>query len=161
LRIAAKMSGDAAMLDAYARGLDLHTLTARKMLGREEVTPGERKLAKPVNFGLIYGLSARGLRAKAKAEDGLDLTAEQADGYRQAFFAAYPGIARWHNQVRRQRATETRTLTGRRAAVQADDFPGKKVNYRVQGTGGDGIKLALALLWERREQVPGAFPVLA
>jgi DNA polymerase-1 len=161
LRIAAKMSGDRAMLGAYARGLDLHTLTARKMLGRDEVTPAERKLAKPVNFGLIYGLSARGLRAKAKAEYGLDLTAEQAEGYRQAFFAAYPGIARWHQQVRRARATETRTLTGRRAAVKADDFPGKKVNYMVQGTGGDGIKLALALLRERREQAPGAFPVLA
>jgi len=56
---------------------------------------------------------------------------------------------------------ETRTLTGRRVLVDADGFYGGKANYMVQGTGGDGTKLALALLWERREQAPGAFPVLA
>jgi DNA polymerase-1 len=68
LRIAAKITGDRRMLGAYAKGEDLHTLTARQMVGREEVSPQERKLAKPVNFGLIYGLAAKSLRAKAKSE---------------------------------------------------------------------------------------------
>jgi DNA polymerase I len=68
LRIAARISGDKALLDAYARGLDVHTLTARSMTGKQDVTPAERKLAKPVNFGLIYGLSAGTLRRKALAE---------------------------------------------------------------------------------------------
>jgi DNA polymerase-1 len=161
LRIAAKVTGDRRMLDAYRNGEDLHTLTARKMVGREEVTTQERKLAKPVNFGLIYGLAAKSLRAKAKSEYGVEMSSEDADRYRQAFFATYPGIRAWHQRIRRERATETRTLAGRRAVVDAGGFFGAKANYAVQGTGGDGIKLALALLWERRGECPGAFPVLA
>jgi hypothetical protein len=88
------------------------------------------------------------------------MSLEEAERYRSAFFQTYPGIARWHQRIRRERATETRTLAGRRVLVEADGFFGGKANYAVQGTGGDGIKLALALLWERRDQVPGAFPVL-
>src|SRR5262249_3836094 len=114
----------------------------------------------PVNFGLIYGLGVDSLRRKAKTDYGLDLSAKDATRYRDAFFATYPGIARWHRQIKRGRATETRTLTGRRVLGEADGFVGGKANYMVQGSGGDGIKLALSLLWERRGQCPGAFPVL-
>ena len=121
----------------------------------------DRKLAKPVNFGLIYGLGVNALRAKAKAEYGLDLTEDDARRFSRAFFESYAGIRRWHERIRRQGATETRTLAGRRVRVEADKFFGAKANYVVQGTGGDGVKAALALLWERREEVPGAFPVLA
>jgi DNA polymerase-1 len=160
LRIAAKMSGDRAMLDAYAEGADLHALTAQRMLGKSVVTDAERKVAKPVNFGLIYGLGVNSLRAKAKAEYGLELSLRDAARYRDAFFAAYPGVARWHREVKCRRATETRTLARRRVLVDADGFHGGKINYAVQGTGGDGVKLALALLRERRERCPGAFPVL-
>src|SRR5262249_57325705 len=71
------------------------------------------------------------------------------------------GIKRWHDCIRWGRATETRTLTGRRVLVDADLSYGAKANYMIQGTGGDGIKLALALLWERRDQAQGAFPVMA
>jgi DNA polymerase I-like protein with 3'-5' exonuclease and polymerase domains len=160
LRIAAKVTGDAALLDAYARGDDLHKLTARRMTGKAEVTKEERRLAKPVNFGLIYGLGVPSLRRKAKAEYGTELSEEEGRRYRDAFFAAYPGVARWHTRIKRERAMETRTLAGRRALVEADGFFGGKANYVVQGTGGDGIKQALALLWERRSECPGAFPVL-
>ena len=62
-----------------------------------------------MNFGLVYGLGAASLRRKAKADYGLDLSEEDAQRYRDAFFAAYPGVARWHRQIRRGRATETRT----------------------------------------------------
>jgi DNA polymerase-1 len=161
LRIAAKVSADAVMTGAYRRGDDLHTLTAQGMTGKDSVTKEERQLAKPANFGLIYGLGVPSLRRKAKTDYGLDLSEADARRYRDAFFRAYPGIRRWHNQIRRARATETRTLTGRRVLVKPDDFFGGKANYVVQGTGGDAIKGALALLWERRAQCPGAFPVLA
>jgi DNA polymerase-1 len=160
LRIAAKVTGDKAMLDAYARGEDLHTRTACRMLGKVEVSAAERKLAKPVNFGLIYGLSAGSLRRKAKAEYGLDLTAEDAERYRQAFFAGYPGVAAWHRQLRRETGPEVRTLARRRCPLPEKHFYGTRANYTVQGTGGDGIKLAMAYLWERRHQCPGVFPVL-
>jgi DNA polymerase-1 len=161
LRIAAKIAGDRRMLDAYANGEDLHSLTARQMTGKEEVTSQERKRAKPVNFGRIYGQGVERLRRTAKADYGLDLTEGEAAGYRRAFFDLYRGIRQWHDGIRRARATETRTLAGRRVLVEADGFYGAKANYMVQGTGGDGLKLALALLYERRDQCPGAFPVLA
>jgi DNA polymerase-1 len=169
LRIAAKVAGEQGMIDAFRKGADLHTLTARQLTGREDVTPQERGLAKPVNFGLIYGLGAAALARKAKAEYGIDLDKEQAEQYRSAWFAAWPGIRRWHDELKRQRwrqmlgkqPAETRTLTGRRTMVTRDLWHGARANFIVQGTGGDGIKAALALLWERRGDCPHAVPVLA
>jgi DNA polymerase-1 len=161
LRIAARVTGDKAMLAAYARGEDLHTLTARRMLGKAEVSAAERKLAKPVNFGLIYGLSAASLRRKAKAEYGVDLDTAEAERYRRAFFANYSGTALWHSQLRGQTDPAVRTRAGRRCLLPEKHFYGTRANYTVQGTGGDGLKQALALLWERRAQCPRAFPVLA
>jgi DNA polymerase-1 len=161
LRIAAKVTGDKAMLDAYASGQDLHTLTARRMTGKAEVTKAERSMAKPVNFGLIYGLSAGSLMRKAKAEYGLDLSEQDAVRYRQAFFDTYAGVRRWHSRLKADTSDHVRTLAGRRVLLGDDSWYGKRANYIVQGTGGDGIKRALALLWERRSNCPGAFPVLA
>jgi DNA polymerase-1 len=160
LRITARVTGDRRMLEAYANGEDLHTLTARQMTGRQEVTAQERKLAKPVNFGLIYGLSSARLRKKAKAEYGLDLSPQDADRYREAFFRTYPGVRAWHGRLRAESAPAVRTLAGRRCQLPERHFYGTRANYTVQGTGGDGIKLALALLWERRHQCPGAIPVM-
>ncbi|HKB38709.1 MAG TPA: DNA polymerase [Gemmataceae bacterium] len=161
LRIAARISGDRALLEAYRIGQDVHTLTARRMTGKQDVTPAERKLAKPVNFGLIYGLSAKTLRRKALAEYGVSMSEADAERYKAAFFRTYAGVARWHQQIRREQAAEVRTLAGRRIVVDRAGFYGAKANYAVQGTGGDGLKLALALLWERQHEAPGAFPVLA
>jgi DNA polymerase I len=161
LRIAAKVTGDKAMLDAYATGQDLHTLTARRMTGKAEVSKHERSMAKPVNFGLIYGLSAGSLMRKAKAEYGLDLSEQDAVRYRQAFFDTYAGVRRWHSRLKADTTDHVRTLAGRRVLLGDNPWYGKRANYIVQGTGGDGIKRALALLWERRSHCPGAFPVLA
>jgi DNA polymerase-1 len=125
-----------------------------------EVSREQRKLAKPINFGLIYGLGPRSLARKARVEYGVPMTEDEARRYRSAFFAAYPGLAAWHRRIKRARATETRTLLGRRVFVAAGDSSGKKANYAVQGSGGDGIKLAMALLWERRAECPSARPIL-
>jgi DNA polymerase-1 len=158
LRIAAKVSGDRALLAAYQRGDDLHALTARQVLGVAEVTREHRQLAKAVNFGLLYGMGAEGFRRYAKANYGLDLTDDQAAGYREAFFRAYPGLRRWHRSVG-NRPRDTRTLAGRRV-LGVERF-NEKLNLPVQGTGADGLKRALALLWDRRQAAPGAVPVLA
>jgi DNA polymerase-1 len=161
LRIACKIAGEKVMLAEYqSPDADLHALTARKILGVADVTKEQRKLAKPINFGLIYGLGPRSLARKARVEYGVPMTVEDAKRYSRAFFAAYPGLAAWHRRIKHSRATETRTLLGRRVAVQANDSPGKKANYAVQGSGGDGIKLAMALLWERRAECPSARPIL-
>jgi DNA polymerase-1 len=160
LRIAAQVAGDRAMLDAYARGEDLHTLTARQLTGKAEVSKADRQLAKAVNFGLLFGLGARGLRGYARSNYGLDLSEAEARRYREAFFAAYPGLARWHRRAGASTARECRTLAGRRRLLDEKTPYTHRLNTPVQGTEADGIKLAMALLWERREQCPGAFPVL-
>src|SRR5262249_14699664 len=113
LRIAARISGDKALLDAYARGLDVHTLTAQRILGKEEVTKADRQTAKSLNFGLLYGMGAKGLRAYALSNYGVELTEDEARGYREAFFDTYAGLRRWHRSVPEAPA-DTRTLTGRR-----------------------------------------------
>ena len=146
------------MLEAYRTGADLHTLTAQRVLGIATVTKEQRKLAKALNFGLLYGMGVNGFRAYAKANYGLDLTEEEAIRYREAFFTTYPGLRRWHRSLSRD-AIDTRTLTGRRRRG-VTRFT-EKLNTPVQGTGADGLKLALALLWERRQEMPGVFPVMA
>jgi DNA polymerase I len=158
LRIAATVSGDAALTAAYDRGDDLHTLTARNVLGIADVTKEHRQLAKAINFGLLYGMGAKAFRVYAKTNYGVELTEDQASGYREAFFRAYPGLRRWHRSVGDQ-PTATRTLIGRRV-TGVDRFT-EKLNLPVQGTGADGLKQALGLLWERRAACPAAVPVLA
>jgi DNA polymerase-1 len=161
LRIAAKVSGDGALLEAYRVGEDLHTRTARTVLGIADVSKEHRQLAKALNFGLLYGMGARGFRDYARAEYGLGLTDSQASGYRDAFFRAYPGLRTWHRRVggSGKTAVATRTLAGRRR-LAVSRFT-EKLNTPVQGAGADGLKTALALLWERRAECEGAFPVMA
>jgi DNA polymerase-1 len=160
LRIAAKVSGDKALLEAYQRGDDLHTLTAKIVLNKEEVTKDNRQLAKALNFGLLYGMGHRGFRIYARSHYNLDLSEEQAKKYRSAFFSAYPGLAQWHRKVRNDRALETRTLIGRCLTLTSNTPDTLRLNTPIQGTGADGLKNALALLWERRAECPGAIPLL-
>jgi DNA polymerase-1 len=142
---------------AYERGENLHALTARQVLGIAEVTKEHRQLAKALNFGLLYGMGAKGFRNYARSHYNLDLTEDQAAGYRDAFFRAYPGLRRWHRSVV-DGPRDTRTLSGRR--VRAVEQFNEKLNLPVQGSGADGLKRALALLWKRRADCPSAFPVL-
>jgi DNA polymerase-1 len=157
LRIAAKLSGDRAMLAAYQAGEDLHTLTAQRVLGVADVTREQRQLAKAINFGLLYGMGVKSFRAYALAQYGLRLTEAEAGRYRDAFFTAYAGLRRWHRSIANP-PIDTRTLAGRRR-LNVERYT-EKLNTPVQGTGADGLKLALALLWERRAECPGSFPVL-
>jgi DNA polymerase-1 len=161
LRIAAKVAGEKNMLEAYHRGGDLHTLTARRVLGKDDVSKADRQIAKSLNFGLLYGMGAPALKRYARSTYGVELTDAQAKDYRAAFFDAYPGLRRWHAQAGRSRgeSVATRTLGGRRR-LAVDRFT-EKLNSPVQGAGADGLKAALALLWERRAECPGAVPVLA
>lgn len=161
LRIAARVSGDPALREAYQRGEDLHVRTARSVLGVAEVTKQDRQLAKALNFGLLYGMGARGFQQYARSQYGLDLTVAEARRYRDAFFQSYPGLAAWHRRVRAARAQETRTLDGRRRLLDTRTPDTQRLNTPVQGSGADGLKMALALLWERRQEVAGVRPVLA
>src|SRR5262249_35864562 len=84
LRAAAKITGDKALRKAYRRGEDLHVLTARKVLGIQEVSKGHRQLAKALNFGLLYGMGAARFRDYAQSQYGLTLTEDEAKRYRDA-----------------------------------------------------------------------------
>src|SRR5215203_6250652 len=150
LRIAAKISGEERMLEAYQNGEDLHLRTAES-LAHAGVGKVDRKLAKAVNFGLLYGQGAKGLKDYARREYEINITLEEAAFYKRRFFETYPGLAAWHERERQRMKhgeTQTRTLTGRRR-TKVTNFT-EWVNAPVQGTGADGLKLALALLWERR-----------
>ena len=181
LRIAAKVANEPVMIAAYKDGRDLHTLTAARVLGKPEadVTKSDRQLAKAVNFGLLYGMGWKSLKGYAKANYGVTLTDAQARNYREAFFRAYPALRRWHSRVGADVTArfetdptcthEVRTLGGRRRVLpvakrSADGslYANKQdaLNTPVQGTGADGLKAAIALLWERRAQCPAAVPVL-
>jgi DNA polymerase-1 len=159
LRIAAAIAKEGRMLQAFREGKDLHALTASLVLGKplEEVGKEDRQLAKALNFGLLYGLGAEGLRRYALTAYGVKLTLEEAQRLREAFFRAYPALKRWHRS-QPEGEVVVRTLLGRRRTT---DRHTEKLNTPVQGTGADGLKMALALLWENRGLLWGAFPVLA
>jgi len=162
LRIAANISGEERMLRAFTAGEDIHTITARNITGKEQVSKEDRKLAKVVNFGLLYGMGSAGLRNYARGSYGVEMTAEEAERYWRSFFETYPGLKAWHDRewrAMKKGSTETRTLTGRRRTGITKLT--ERLNSPVQGTGADGLKLALAYLWERRQECFGAQPILA
>ena len=100
----------------------------------------------------------RGLREYATQRYRVTLTQDQARRYRQAFFRTYPGLYRWHRrtgaQLKRTETLETRTLSGRRQ--QSVSSFTLALNSPVQGSGADGLKIALARLFEHRTEVPEA-----
>jgi DNA polymerase-1 len=150
LRIMAHLSGDERLLEAFARGEDIHRATAAEIFGvpPAEVLAEQRRYAKVINFGLIYGMSAFGVAR----ELGLERGAAQA--YIDRYFARYPGVARYM-EATRQSARErgyVETVFGRRlwlpeirsgnnARRQAAERAA--INAPMQGTAADLIKLAM------------------
>lgn len=159
LRIAAVVFRDQRMLQAYNAHEDLHRLTAALVLDKDikDVTDADRKIAKSLNFGLLYGMGARKLRIYAKTNYGVDMTEEQAQQFREKWLLAYQGVQIAHRAVR-SGVEDVRTLAGRRR-IGVERYS-EKLNTPIQGTGADGTKAALKRLWEDRERFPTAFPVL-
>lgn len=160
LRIAAKLANEQKMIKALNNGGDLHTLTASIIRDKDisQVTKEERQIAKSCNFCLIYGGGAEKLQKYAQSQFGVSIPLEEAELYRRKFFDAYPDMRKWHKSGSIDPVT-TRTLAGR-WRLQVEKFS-EKLNTPTQGTGADGLKLALALLWERRNECPNSFPIIA
>jgi DNA polymerase-1 len=160
MRIAAEVAGDPRLIEAFDRGADVHRLTAASLMGLPEhaITKSHRQLAKSCNFGLLYGMGAPRLRGYAKFAYGVEMNGDEAIAYRERFFETYDGLRRWHRS-QPDGVIETRTRAGRRR-LGVEPLT-EKVNSPVQGTGADGLKLALGLLHETRDEVPSAAPVLA
>jgi len=157
LRLAAQIAPDERLIEAFQRGVDLHAVTACRVLGKTDVTKSDRQAAKAVNFGLLYGMGAKGLRQYAADEYGVQWTEEEAQTVRGRFFAEYRGLHAWHRS-QPDGEVETRTIAGRRR-LGVERYT-EKLNSPVQGSGADGLKAALGRLWETRHRVPSAAPIL-
>jgi len=150
LRIMTHLSQDQALIDAFRHGKDIHRATAAEIMSipEDQVTTEQRRNAKAINFGLIYGMSAFGLAKQ------LGIGRKEAASYVQAYFERYPGVQRYMNETR-VAASETgyvETLFGRR--LYLPDINSSKqmlkkaaertaINAPMQGTAADIIKRAM------------------
>ncbi|WP_150428615.1 DNA polymerase I [Dechloromonas sp. CZR5] len=150
LRIMAHLSGDERLRDAFAHGEDVHRATAAEIFGVTplEVGPDQRRVAKSINFGLIYGMSAFGLARQL----GLERSAAQT--YIDRYFARYPGVAQYMEEARQTARDKgyVETAFGRRLwfpeirssqAMRRQGAERAAINAPMQGTAADLIKLAM------------------
>lgn len=150
LRIAAEVSKDQRMTEAYRNDADLHRLTASLVQGvsLDEVTTAQRQAAKAINFGLIFGMGPRGLKYSAKHSYDVEMTLAEAKIFRNRFFEVYSGIRAWHrkSECELKYTNNQRTLCGRRFILK-DPAPFTVfINRQVQGTAADIAKIALGKL---------------
>ena len=150
LRIMAHLSADESLLNAFARGLDVHRATAAEVFGAEleQVSADQRRAAKAINFGLIYGMSAFGLGKQ------LNIGRNEAQQYVDTYFERYPGVKRYMEETK-QRARDqgyVETVFGRR--LYLPDINARNANVRqyaertainapMQGSAADIIKRAM------------------
>ena len=150
LRIMAHISGDHALLKAFADGLDVHRATAAEVFGvaPEQVSAEQRRYAKVINFGLIYGMSSYGL-AKALAIDN-----SAAKAWIDRYFQRYPGVKQYMDDTKAQAKAMgyVETVLGRRLYLPEINSPNgprraaaerAAINAPMQGTAADLIKLAM------------------
>jgi DNA polymerase-1 len=155
LRIVAKISNDPELKRAFQAGEDLHCLTAAFLLDKlpTSITEEERRLAKAINFGLIYGMGAARLQSQALIKYGVSLSLADARRFRKRFFELYPGIKAWHEQMKQNVYVHSikncRTLTGRRRLWQDRPNLNEMINHPVQGLNADITKMALVQLSQR------------
>ncbi len=159
LRILAHISQDAALLQAFREDQDIHRTTAAVVydVDLDDVTYDQRRFAKAVNFGLIYGMGAFRL-----ARDS-DLTLSEAEGYINEYFARFPGIRRYLEETKAMARDQgyVETLLGRRRYFPIFKMPAsgsnrqamlraerEAVNHPIQGTAADIIKIAMLNLHE-------------
>ncbi|MCA1179696.1 MULTISPECIES: DNA polymerase I [unclassified Pantoea] len=150
LRIMAHLSQDKGLLDAFAQGEDIHRATASEVFGvaLSKVSGEQRRSAKAINFGLIYGMSAFGLSRQ------LNIGAGEAKKYMDLYFERYPGVLRYMEETRTQAAEKgyVETLDGRRLwlpdisssnAIRRKAAERAAINAPMQGTAADIIKRAM------------------
>ena len=163
LRIMAHLSGDAGLLRAFAEDRDIHQATAAEVFGvaLDQVSPDQRRSAKAINFGLIYGMSAFGLARQ------LGVARNAAQSYVDLYFARYPGVRMYMEQTRKQ-AREfgyVETVFGRRLYLPEIHSRNRQlqqgaeraaINAPMQGTAADIIKRAMLDIdaWCRPPEVP-------
>jgi DNA polymerase I len=155
LRILAHLSGDTGLIDAFKKGMDIHTRTASEIFGvtAGEVTPEMRRVAKSVNFGLVYGISPFGL------SEALSISKEEAKRYIDGYFEGHPGVKAYLEETLRNSRERgfSVTLFGRKRAIPelksanaTTRSLGERLalNSPIQGTAADIIKIAMIDIWK-------------
>ena len=155
LRILAHFSKDAGLVGAFKRGEDIHTRTACEIFGvsPEEVTPDQRRMAKVVNFGIVYGISGPGLASR------LGISEEEGRRIIEEYFERHPGVRDYIERIIEEARSRgyVRTLFGRRRYLPDINSPVRQlrelaermaVNTPIQGTAADIIKMAMVALLE-------------
>ena len=150
LRIMAHLSKDEGLLSAFNAGKDIHKSTAAEIFSKplDEVSSEERRSAKAINFGLIYGMSAFGLSRQ------LDIERGEAQEYMNEYFQRYPGVKKYMDEIRNRARDQgyVETLFGRRLylpdinsrnAMQRQYAERTAINAPMQGTAADIIKMAM------------------
>src|SRR5690606_34934725 len=161
LRVMAHVSGDENLRRAFAEGLDIHRATAAEVFGLplDEVGADQRRAAKAINFGLIYGMGEFGLASN------LGITRAAAKSYIDRYFMRYPGVAEYMDRIRRQAREQgyVQTVFGRRLHFPELSSSAKgpraaaaeraAINAPMQGTAADLIKMAMVAVqdWLRAE----------
>ncbi len=163
LRIMAHLSDDEGLLSAFSQGLDVHRATAGEIFSvpPEQVNAEQRRYAKVINFGLIYGMSAFGLAAN------LGIERDAARNYIDRYFARYPGVRRYMDETRLRARDQgyVETVFGRRLWLPEINSPSSPrrqaaeraaINAPMQGTAADLIKMAMIAVheWIERESAP-------
>ena len=159
LRVLAHMSGDEMLIQAYREAQDIHAITASQVfhVPFEEVTPLQRRNAKAVNFGIVYGISSFGL------SQDLSITKKEAEGYIKRYFETYPGIKTFLDGLVEQAKRDgyVTTMFGRRRPVpeiSSSNFMqrsfGERIamNSPIQGTAADIIKIAMIRVHDRLKE---------
>lgn len=153
LRIAAIMSGDETMKRIYQTGGDIHThtyemITGEKVSDDKYIKKEQRKKAKAVNFGFVYGMGWRKFKIYARDNYGVDLTDKEAEQWRERFFQAYHSLPKWHSKQRRivQSMGQVRSPIGRLRRLpdiystdksKKAEAERQSINSPVQGFGSD------------------------
>lgn len=173
LRIAAYLAREQTMLGLYQQGADIHMAMAMRLTGkpRSEVSAHERKMAKAVNFGFLYGMGATKFISTALSNYGLHVSLEDAEAARKAFFDQFPELLPWHARQRAlvRKYKRVQTPFGRVRHLPDIDSKDRKVaaeaerqaiNSPVQGFASDLALLSFVLGARRlRERGLSAFPI--
>lgn len=163
MRILAELSGDRKMISALNRGLDIHSYTASMMFNKpysadfKKEYPELRQIAKPIGFGLMYGMGPMGLTSQVYMWTGKEITVEDGEDLIKKFFASYPSVEKWLNDTARSaiRRGWSTTPAGRKRWYDIPDrtdpdyrrkmgaIQREAKNHPIQGTNADAIKYAL------------------
>lgn len=158
VRVLAALAKDKAMIDAFATGFDIYRQVASKVLGlpAEEVTKEQRSVFKAIVLGKIYGLGEHSLRKRLEQTLGRAVPLEEVRQYSNGFFAEFPSVEKWRDEVALnfdRGCRETRTRFGRRR-LEVSSKP-QAWNTPIQGLAADALKSIAVEVYERRNEVPG------